>query len=141
MKRTGIRDQGSGNRGQGTGVREQGSGNRDQGTGIREQGSEFIPDDVYALSGFIDGDFQDLICKVRLLVKFFENKPKKKPLKFEVHSRRPVDADEARVELNICEYSFGARCVLRTTEVLAIPSDENPILLKQDFLQFPVFPA
>jgi 2-C-methyl-D-erythritol 4-phosphate cytidylyltransferase len=30
---TGVREQGSGNRGQGTGVREQGSGNRGQGTG------------------------------------------------------------------------------------------------------------
>jgi hypothetical protein len=38
-KETGVREQGTGDRGQGTGNREQGTGDRGQGTGNREQGT------------------------------------------------------------------------------------------------------
>jgi hypothetical protein len=36
-RKTGVREQGTGNRGQGTGNREQETGNRGQGTGNREE--------------------------------------------------------------------------------------------------------
>jgi hypothetical protein len=32
---------------------------------------------VHVFPGFIDGDFEDLVCKVGLLIKLFQDKPEK----------------------------------------------------------------
>jgi hypothetical protein len=41
---------------------------------------QLIPDDVHALSQLVDGDFEDLIRKVKVLIKLFEDKSEKKSL-------------------------------------------------------------
>jgi len=67
---------------------------------------QFIPDDVYAVTRLVGGDFQDLICKVGLVIKFFEGETEKKSLKFEVHPGWPIDTDKAGMEWNVCEHPF-----------------------------------
>jgi hypothetical protein len=82
---------------------------------------EFIPDDAHVFLGFVDGDFEDLVRKVRLPIEFFDDKSEKKSLEVKVDSSRSIDADEAGI--------------------LAVPGDEDPILVEQDLLQVPVLPA
>ena len=101
---------------------------------------KLIPDNVYALAQLIDSGFEDLIRKVGLLIDFFEHKSEEEPLKVEVHSSRSIDADEAGMERNIGEHSFRARRILRPTKIFAIPGNENPVLVEQELLQFPVLP-
>lgn len=67
---------------------------------------QFIPDDVDALSQLVDGDFEDLIRKIRMFIKLFEDKSEKKTLEVEVHPSRSIDADEAGMKGNISEYPF-----------------------------------
>jgi hypothetical protein len=82
-----------------------------------------------------------LIRKVWLLVKLLEDKTEKKSLEVKVHPSRPIDADEAGMERNIGQHSFRAERILRSTEILAIPRDENPVLIEQILLQLSVLPA
>jgi hypothetical protein len=68
-----------------------------------------MPDDIYALTRLCNGDFQDVVCKVRLPINFFEHESEEEPLKIKVHPSRSIDADEAGMEWNIGEHSFRTR--------------------------------
>jgi hypothetical protein len=62
-------------------------------------------------------------------------------LKVEVHSRRPINADEAGMERNIRKYAFRTGRVFRPTEILAIPGYENSVSIEENLFQFPILPA
>lgn len=59
----------------------------------------------------------------------------------QVYSDRPVNADKSSVERDTCELDACAGSFPWTTEVLGIPSDENPILGEQNLFEFLVLPA
>ncbi len=69
-----------------------------------------------------------------MLIKLFEDKSEKKSLEVKAHPSRSIYADEAGMEWNVREHSFRARRILLPTEILAVPGDEDPILVEQDFL-------
>lgn len=60
----------------------------------------------YVLPEFVDADFDALIRKIGLLIKFSEDKPEKQSLEFKIHPSPSIDANEAGMKWNICQHPF-----------------------------------
>ena len=85
--------------------------------------------------------FENLISEIAVHVKLVERFGEQFSLERKVHADRAIETDKPSVERYVAILAFGSRCVPRSTKILAILRYQDPILVQQNSLEIPIFPA